>query len=65
MSFHRRKQRAERQMLTYTKTLGKSLSFEGILAKVIQFGWWLEPMSSSPSQLDELGIFCISDQGGS
>ena len=46
-------------------TLGESLSTDGILANKIQLGWWTDPMRGFPSQFEELGIFHISDQGGS
>ena len=46
-------------------TLEESLSPNGVLANEIQLGWWTDPIRGSPSQFEELGIFCISDQGGS
>ena len=65
ISLWRKKWRDLRQMFTYVMTLGKSLLFEGSLANAIQLGWWQVPMRGSPSQFVELGIFHISDQGGS
>ena len=64
MSLHKRKQSTERQLLTYAMTLGKSLSFEGILAREIQLGWWLEPMRGSSLRFKVLGIFQIPDHRG-
>ena len=46
-------------------TLGKSFSYDGILAKEIQLGWWLVPIRGLPLLFAMLGIFRISDHGGS
>jgi len=46
-------------------TLGKSIPSDGIHVNKIQLGWWMVPMRGSPSQSEVLGIFWISDQGGS
>jgi len=46
-------------------TLGKSAPSNGILANKIQLGWWMVLMRSSLSWSEILGIFWISDQGGS
>ena len=64
-SFRKRKRKGLRQMFTYKMTLGESIPLEGSLANEIQLGWWQVPIRGSPSQFEELGIFLISDQGGS
>ena len=65
ISLQRKKRRDLRWMFTYVMTLGELLLFKGSLANVIQLGWWQVLMRDSPLQLVELGIFRISDQGGS
>ena len=64
-SFWKRKRKGLRWMFTYEMTLGESLPLEGSLTNEIQLGWWQVPIRGSPSQFEELGIFLISDQGGS
>jgi len=46
-------------------TLEKSALTDEILANKIQLGWWMVPMRGSLSWSEVLGIFWISDQGGS
>jgi len=46
-------------------TLGKSFSSDGILAKEIQLGWWLVSIRGLPLLFTVLGIFQISNHGGS
>ena len=46
-------------------TLGESLLSIGYLPNMIQLEWWLVLIRGSPSLLDELGTFQISDHGGS
>ena len=46
-------------------TLEKSFLSDGILAKETQLGWWLVPIKGSPLLFEVLGIFWISDHGGS
>jgi len=64
-SFRKRNQKGLRQMFTYEMTLGESLPLDGSLANKIQLGWWQVPIRGSLSWFEELGIFLISDQGGS
>ena len=64
-SFRKRKRKVLRWMFTYEMTLGGLLPLEGSLANEIQLGWWQVPIRGSLSQFEELGIFLISDQGGS
>ena len=56
MSFHRENQKCNSQTLMYKITLGKSLSFESILEKVIQSGWLGVSTKLFPSSLKELEI---------
>jgi len=65
MSFCKEKQREEIQMLMYTMTLGDLETHNEVLEKVVQFGWWGTPTSTSPLQLVELGMDWITDQRGS
>ena len=65
MSFQRRKQREEKCMLTYVRTLGESFLSDRILANIIQLGWGLVPIKGSPLLFKVLGIFWISDHSGS
>ena len=64
-SFQKRKWKGLRRIFTYKMILEESLPLEGILVNEIQLGWWQVPIRGSPSQFEELGIFLISDQGGS
>jgi len=64
-SFWKRNQKGLRRMFTYKMTLGESLPLDGSLTNKIQLGWWQVPIRGSPSWFKELGIFLISDQGGS
>jgi len=64
-SFWKRNRKGLRWMFTYKMTLGESLPLDGSLANEIQLGWWQVPIRGSPSWFEELGIFLISDQGGS
>jgi len=47
----------------YTITLGDSETHDKVLEKVVQFGWWGTLTSTSPSQLVELGMDQITNQG--
>ena len=64
-SFQKRNWKGLRQMFTYEMTLGELLPLDGSLANEIQLGWWQVPIRGSPLWFKELGIFLISDQGGS
>ena len=65
MSLQGKKQKEERQMLMYAKTLGKSNWVAGSLAKESQLRWWGAPTRTSPLLDVELKIEQIMDQGGS
>ena len=65
MFFYKENQKEESLILIYIMTLEESFVFERFLEKVVQFGWFVTFINSSPFLLLKLGIVYIKDYNSS